>query len=207
MNKKPVAVYNERLLKLVGTGRSAFVFKIENTNKALKVFFPNLCHIAQEEASVYEIVQHNASYPFLYESGPNYIVIDFIDGHTFFECLTLGIPISEKEILAVDLALSSAQKSGLNPSDIHLRNILITRDGKVKIIDVARFRQTKPCCQWEDLKSAFYRMYTKPFFPKKIPAFMLNFIAHIYKSVGRKQPPRLRIKSDSTPNKSYNNNS
>ncbi|HWL23625.1 MAG TPA: protein kinase family protein, partial [Ureibacillus sp.] len=64
---------------------------------------------------------------------------------------------------------------------VHLRNIFITSDKEVKIIDVARFRQVKVCTQWEDLKSAFYCYYKKPYFPKKIPEFMLNSIAALYK--------------------------
>lgn len=190
MNHKPVVVSHAKSLKPVGAGRSAFVFKIDKTNKAMKVYLPKLSHIAQEEACVYDVVQQINYYPEIYESGPNYIVIDYIEGHTFFECLTLGIPIDEKEIKEVDQALSIAKKHGLNPSDIHLRNILITPDGKIKLIDVARFRQPKKCNQWEDLKSAFYHFYTKPFCPKKLPAFLLNLIALCYKSIHRKYPQR-----------------
>ncbi|VEF48188.1 putative serine/threonine-protein kinase [Bacillus freudenreichii] len=186
-NKKPVVIGHSNSLLLVGMGRSAFVFKIKDTNKAIKVFFPDLSHIAREEASVYKAVQHIDSYPAFYEAGQNYIVIDFVNGYTFFDCLTQGIPISEKEIRAVDFALSSARKNGLNPSDIHLRNIFKTQDGEIKIIDVARFRQKKKCNQWDDLKNAFYHFYIKPFFPKKLPPFLLNGIAFLYKNVLRKQ--------------------
>lgn len=186
-NNKPEVIDHANALLLAGMGRSAFVFKIKNTNKAIKVFFPSLSHIALEEAKVYKTVEHIDYFPTLYDSGPNYIVIDYINGYTLFECLTLGIPISEKVIQAVDLALSLARKIGLNPSDIHLRNIFVTQDGDVKIIDVARFRQTKKCYQWEDLKHAFYHFYIKPFFPKKFPTFLLNGIAYLYKNVLRKQ--------------------
>lgn len=186
-NKKPVIVNHDQALTLVGVGRSAFVFKIEGTNKAMKVFFPKHHHIAQEEAGVYEVIRHIDYYPSIHESGSNYIVIDYLEGFTFFECLTLGIQISEAEIKEVDIALTLARNNGLNPSDIHLRNIFKTANGKIKMIDVARFRQVKTCHQWGDLKSAFYRFYTKPFFPKKIPAFILNWIAAFYKNVYRHQ--------------------
>ncbi|MDQ7862190.1 hypothetical protein RCO48_17895 [Peribacillus frigoritolerans] len=48
----------------------------------------------------------------------------------FFECLTLGIPITEENIAEIDHALQLARKEGLNPSDIHLRNIFITSEKK-----------------------------------------------------------------------------
>ncbi|MFD1708190.1 protein kinase family protein [Siminovitchia sediminis] len=185
---KPIIVSHAPTLQLIGMGRSAAVFKIEHTEKVLKVFFPEFAHIAQEEASVYDLVHHLDYYPDMYESGPNYIVIDFIHGYTFFDCLTHGIPLSEKDIMEVDDALSLAREQGLNPSDIHLRNIILTPDHQIKVIDVARFRQSKKCHQWEDLKKGFYYFYAKPFFPKKIPAKLLNSIAYFYKKLYRKEP-------------------
>ncbi|MBS4210208.1 protein kinase family protein [Bacillus sp. FJAT-50079] len=173
----------DQSLTLAGVGRSAFVFKIKDTNKAIKVFFPQFNQIAQEEADIYNRIQHIDYYPTLYEAGPNYIVIDYIEGHTLFECLTLGIRISEDHIKEVDLALSLAENEGLTPSDIHLRNIFLTSQEEIKIIDVARFRQTKHYKQWEHLKRAFYRLYSISLFPKKIPAFILNLIAALYKKL------------------------
>lgn len=76
-------------------------------------------------------------------------------------------------------AIAWARKRGLNPSDIHLRNILLTDSG-VKLIDVARFLQDKSCRQWEDLKKAYYEKYLLPAFPKKIPERILNYIAAKY---------------------------
>lgn len=86
-----------------------------------------------------------------------------------------------KVIHEVDRALWLAQNLGLKPADVHLRNIIMTPSGKTKLIDVARFYQTTDCPQWEDLKAAYYRVYTKPVFPKKIPALFLNLIAIFYK--------------------------
>lgn len=183
---RPLIIGYDDSLTLAGVGRSAFVFKIQHTNKVIKVFFPEHQHLAKEEAEVYKDIQHIDYYPVLYEVGMNYIVIDYIDGYTFFECLTKGIEITEEEIKKVDLALTLARKQGLNPSDIHLRNILITSTKEIILIDVARFRQLKTCNQWLDLKIAFYRFYTKRFFPKKIPAFILNCIAALYKFFHRK---------------------
>ncbi|MGW6384203.1 protein kinase family protein [Peribacillus butanolivorans] len=168
-------------LSLIGKGRSAYVFRIHSTNKAMKVFFPNHTHTAKVEAEIYQTVQSIEYYPTLYDAGENYLVIDHIEGNTLFECLTLGIPITEENIKEIDHALQLARKEGLNPSDIHLRNIFITSEKKVKIIDVARFKQVKSCSQWHDLKSAFHLFYSKSFFPKKIPSFILNSIAAIYK--------------------------
>lgn len=179
--KKKVLIDHKDTLTLIGVGRSAFVFKIKNTNKVIKVFFPTHRHFAYEEAMVYQVVQNIDYFPTIYEFGWNYIVINYIEGYTLFDCLTRGIQVSAKEIKEVESAILVAQSLGLNPSDIHLRNIIITTEGKIKMIDVARFRQAKLCPQWEDLRTAFYRFYTKPLFPKRLPSFLLNTIAFLYK--------------------------
>ncbi|RXT13705.1 protein kinase family protein [Ammoniphilus sp. CFH 90114] len=176
-----VELVRDPSLQLIGEGRSAFVYRIQSTDKVVKIFFPSFTHLAKEEASIYQVLQGVRYYPELHETGPNYLVIDYIEGHTLFECLTKGIEITDKHTTEVDKALRLARAKGLNPSDIHLRNIMITTNDQIKLIDVARFRQSKECTQWDDLKVAFNRFYRLRFFPKKIPAFILNLIAALYK--------------------------
>jgi predicted Ser/Thr protein kinase len=171
----------DQQLELIGEGRSAFAFKIKSTNKVLKVFFPSFHSLAKEEAEIYEILSDIPFYPKLYESGINYLVIDYIEGDTLFNCLRKGIKITQRNIDEIDYALMMARKRGLNPSDIHLRNIFLTPDGRIKLIDVARFRQNKKCTQWDDLKKAYARLYKNKLIPKKIPASFLNTIAYFYK--------------------------
>jgi predicted Ser/Thr protein kinase len=181
INKKNQLIDYADSLELAGTGRSAFVFRIKSTNKAIKVFFPEFEYIAKEEAEIYKTLQDISYFPTIYDSGLNYIVMDYIDGYTFFECMTHGKIITSAHINEVDYALSLASKRGLNPSDIHLRNIFITSNDEINIIDVARFRQTKDCRQWDNLKKAFHQVYTRRFFAKKIPAPLLNIVAFLYK--------------------------
>ena len=109
------------------------------------------------------------------------IVMDYIEGLTLFECIVEGRVITPVHLEEIDHALALAAAKGLNPSDIHLRNIFITSVGDIKIIDVARFRQLKDCSQWENLKKAYRQLYSKRYFPKKIPASLLNGIALLYK--------------------------
>jgi predicted Ser/Thr protein kinase len=179
--KKNRLLHYDDSLKLIGTGRSAFVFRIKNSNKAIKVFFPDFTYIAKEEADIYLALQDISYFPTIYDSGLNYIVMDYIEGRTLFECVNQGIPITTDHIKEIDTALSLAANKGLNPSDIHLRNIIITSNNDIKLIDVARFRQTKDCTQWSDLKSAYLLYYKKPYFPKKIPAPVMNTVAYFYK--------------------------
>lgn len=168
-------------LEFIGKGRSACVFKIRGTEVVLKVFFPDFAAIAKEEALIYQSLGGLEYYPDLHEAGENYLVIDHVKGSTLFQCLQRGMPIMEIYLKEVDRALQLARDRGLNPSDIHLRNILITDTGTIKIIDVARYRQQKDCTQWDDLKNAFYVYYTRKYFPKKMPLVLLNTVAALYK--------------------------
>ena len=181
INKKNRLISYGDSLKLVGTGRSAFVFRIKSSNKAIKVFFPEFTYIAKEEAEIYKTLQNIYYYPSVYDLGSNYIVMDYIEGLTLFECISQRKLITPDHIKEIDHALSLALAQGLNPSDIHLRNLFITSTGEIKIIDVARFRQQKNCRQWHDLKKAYDQFYRKRFFPKRIAASQLNIIAFLYK--------------------------
>jgi predicted Ser/Thr protein kinase len=169
-------------LQLIGTGRSAYVFKVKDEEVALKVFFPHKTHIAPEEAAIYRKLPSGSYYPTLHEAGKNFIVIDYIDGHTLFHYLENGIYIREENIHAINDALEMARNVGLNPSDIHLKNIIITSKQEVKLIDVARFRQTKKDRQWDDLQKVYFKGYAKSYFPKRIPRALLNCISAVYKT-------------------------
>ncbi|WP_141433604.1 protein kinase family protein [Bacillus sp. 03113] len=181
--KRAILIDASDQLQYIGEGRSAYVFRIKYTKKALKVFFPPFTRLAKIEAGIYQMLKGINYFPAVYESGGNYIVMDVIEGKTLFECLSEGIPIPENRIAEIDNALKMAKDRGLNPSDIHLRNIFLTSSGEIKVVDVARFTQKKKDTQWQDLKKAYYKTYVKPYFPKKIPVPVLNTIAFIYKRI------------------------
>lgn len=168
-------------LTLIGTGRSAYVFRIKESNQAIKIFFPEFRHIANEETEIYLKLKGISYFPTIYAFGENYIVMDYIEGRTLFECVNDGVAIKESHVQEIDHALALAAERGLNPSDIHLRNLFITTNDEVKLIDVARFNQTKNCSQWNDLKYVYHRFYSKRMFPKKIPTVILNIFAYFYR--------------------------
>lgn len=176
-----VTAYHQDL-ELHGIGRSAAVFRIKDTRLVIKVFFPDYIHIASEEAVIYRTLEGLPQFPHLYEVGPTYIVIDYIEGKTLFECLTTGIWIDSAYIEQVDEALIQARQLGLTPSDVHLRNIILTPQGRIFLIDLARFRQGQHVDhQWEDLKR-MYRLYRLRFVPKRYSERLLNGIAYLYRT-------------------------
>ncbi|GGP14721.1 RIO1 family regulatory kinase/ATPase domain-containing protein [Oceanobacillus neutriphilus] len=182
-------------LKLYGTGRSAAVFKIKNEHRVIKIFYPAFEKTAIEEKQNYEKLNGSHYYPNVYEAGTNYLVMDFIEGKTFFECLAEGIPLKPHYIEHVDNGLQFAKAAGLNPSDIHLHNLILTKNEEVRIIDVARFSQEKMCTQWEDLKDGYTRYYQHTYFPKKIPRrvmYSVSKLYRLYKYISIKKRKRVR---------------
>ncbi|OGX79323.1 serine/threonine protein kinase [Exiguobacterium sp. SH31] len=176
-----VTAYHQDL-ELHGIGRSAAVFRVKDTRLVIKVFFPGYTQIAAEEAVIYRTLEGLPQFPYLYEVGPNYIVIDYIAGKTLFECLTEGIWIDAAYIEQVDEALIKARQLGLTPSDVHLRNIILSPQGRIYLIDLARFRQGQHIDhQWEDLKR-MYRFYRLRFVPKRYSERLLNGIAYLYRT-------------------------
>ena len=168
-------------LELYGAGRSAAVFRIKNEHKVIKIFYPSFEKTAVEEKLNYEKLHGSPYYPTIYEAGSNYLVMDFIEGKTFFECLAEGIPLTSQHIKDVDNGLNAAREAGLNPSDIHLHNLILTKEGAVRLIDTARFSQEKKCTQWEDLKWAYARYYQRTNFPKKIPRWVMYAVSKLYR--------------------------
>ncbi len=176
---------------LIGVGRSAAVFKIKDENKVMKVFFPGHEKTAKEEAEIYQLLAGSEFYPAVYDSGAHYLVIDYVEGKTFFQCLSEGIRIEKKHIDEVDEALGVARNRGLKPSDVHLRNIILKPDGHIMMIDLARFRQDKAYDrQWDDLKKV-WKYYHKSYFPKRLPAIVLNGAAFLYKNIWEKAASKL----------------
>ncbi|RWZ54935.1 serine/threonine protein kinase [Halobacillus fulvus] len=168
-------------LEWVGQGRSAVVFRIPQSDRVVKIFYPQFHALARIEADVYRKLANHDLFPELFEAGDGYLVMEYIEGVTLYDCLVQGIPITEEMIHGVDEALDFARRKGLNPSDTHLKNIILTSDQNIKVIDVVRFTQEEECPHWEDLKKAYFKYYQRSYFPKKYPKFFVELIIRLYR--------------------------
>ncbi|MFG6148107.1 serine/threonine protein kinase [Halobacillus sp. B23F22_1] len=167
---------------LIGQGRSAAVFKLEGPRPlAVKVFYPAYKELAYKEADIYAKLKNHLYYPELVEVGEGYLVLEYLNGITFYDCLVNGVAITPSMVAMVDEALNYARECGLNPSDTHLKNIILTNDHKIKVIDVVRFTQSEECPHWSDLKKAYYSYYLKRFFPKRFAPLFIELIIRLYR--------------------------
>ncbi len=71
-------------------------------------------------------------------AGATFLVLEFVDGHSLSELLKAGaMPVPEAMALAKQLgdALAAAHERGIIHRDLKPANVMVTADGKVKVLD------------------------------------------------------------------------
>ncbi|NJK41200.1 MAG: serine/threonine protein kinase [Acaryochloridaceae cyanobacterium SU_2_1] len=155
----PVVVHHLPLpWQVLGTGNyAAVVTHPEYPRSVVKIYAPGRRGF-DEEVEVYRrLGQHPAFSECLYaENG--FLILKRLDGVTLYECIHHGITIPPQVIQDIDQALSYARSVGLNPHDVHGRNLMMNQ-GAGLVVDVSDFLKLEPCSAWEDIKRAYYCFY------------------------------------------------
>ncbi|MEN1988352.1 serine/threonine protein kinase [Paenibacillus hubeiensis] len=148
-------------VRCIGTGTDAAVFAYDGLPQyAFKVYSDHALDKLDHEKKVYERLRGLPYFPIYYGSGPNMIVISHEAGPTLLECLEQGIPVPEQVMLDVDAARAAVRERGLNPRDIHLKNVLL-QNGRAKVLDVSEYIQDGNDNRWEHLVWAYYNVYPR----------------------------------------------
>ncbi|MEK3990484.1 serine/threonine protein kinase [Robertmurraya sp. FSL R5-0851] len=179
-NNQPVSIHgNVKELKCIGIGTDAAVFQyIHGPAYAYKLFADDKLEKVQMEAKVYEKLGTFPYFSTFYEAKDRYLVVSYESGITLYNCLQQGIHIPSQVIQEVDKARAYARKKGLNPRDIHLKNILLQGDN-VKIIDVSEYLLPGDDGRWEHLKRG-YEEYYRIIDGKSIPTWLLETVRKSY---------------------------
>ncbi|GHH98693.1 serine/threonine protein kinase [Neobacillus kokaensis] len=166
-------------LTCIGIGTDAAVFHYHKTpDVVFKVYSSQALKKKEVEEYVYEHLKGARYFPTFYGSGTNYIVMSFEQGVTLYECLVQGIPVPEQAILDVEEAREYIRRQGLNPRDIHLKNILL-QNGRGKVLDVSEYVQKGNDYRWEHLLWAYKNFY--PFISgTPVPVWILETIKQWY---------------------------
>ncbi|WP_066389250.1 serine/threonine protein kinase [Neobacillus mesonae] len=179
-NNQPVDIIGSvKGLKCIGIGTDAAVFHYHKTpNYVFKVYSDQALKKKEVEEYVYEHLKGSRYFPKLYGNGTNYIVLSFEQGVTLYDCLLQGIPITEQAILDVEEAREYVRSQGLNPRDIHLKNILL-QNGRGKVLDVSEYIKKGNDQRWEHLLWAYKNFYHY-ISGKQVPLWLLEVIKHWY---------------------------
>jgi eukaryotic-like serine/threonine-protein kinase len=134
------------ILVPIGAGGMGEVYKARDTRLdrivAVKVAGENFSERFEREARAAAALNHPHICT-LHDVGPNYLVMEYIEGQP----LQGPLPLAEALRLAVQIAeaLDAAHKKGITHRDLKPANILVTEAG-VKLLDfgLARFAPTAP---------------------------------------------------------------
>lgn len=169
--------------RCVGVGTSAAVFQPkEHPELSVKVYALTRVQIAGEEAGIYEQLGESPFFPRYYGSGDNFLVISYRPGQNLYDCLVQGIFIPEQVVRDVDEAIAYARGKGLNPADIHIKNIIL-HEGRGFLVDVSDYRKELDCMRWTTLKQVYYDYYSELYRPGlTVPSWVLETIRKWYKA-------------------------
>ncbi|GGA13478.1 serine/threonine protein kinase [Paenibacillus marchantiophytorum] len=180
--------------KLVGAGNYAAVFMHPNyPDMVVKVYAPGR-HGIVEETEVYSRLGKHPAFSECYHAGDNFLVLRRLTGVTLYNCLQRGLPIPRQVIADIDLALAYAVSRGLNPHDVHGKNVMM-QDGRGLVVDVSDFMKSEYCPMWDDLKQAYDRFYYSWIRRLRIPGFALNVVRRGYRKWKKFRRSRHTIQS------------
>jgi serine/threonine protein kinase len=169
--------------RCIGVGNSAAVFQPkERPDVVVKVYAPGQASVADREADIYARLGNSAYFPRCFGHGDGFLVMEYRQGTNIYDCLVQGLFIPEQVIRDVDAAIAYARERGLNPSDIHVKNILV-HEGRGYLVDVSDYLSEKACKRWDTLKQAYYDYYLDLYKPGlAVPTWLLETIRNWYKA-------------------------
>lgn len=146
-------------LKCIGIGTDGAVFQSQSAPAYVyKLYAADKYDRAKSEAAVYEVLANSPYFPTCYAAYKHFLVLSFEEGYTLYDCVVKGIHISRQVIDEVEQARTYIRSKGLNPRDIHLKNIIL-QNGKIKLIDVSEYNVPGNDYRWEHLKEGYEQFY------------------------------------------------
>src|SRR5262245_3982886 len=130
-----------QILAAIGSGGMGEVWKAHDTRLnrivAIKVVHAKFSERFEREARAVAALNH-PNICQLYDVGPNYLVMELVEGQTLEERIREGaIPLAEAARLATQIAeaLAAAHEKGIIHRDLKPGNVKIKPDGSVKVLD------------------------------------------------------------------------
>lgn len=166
-------------LRCVGIGTDAAVFQpLDAPGYAFKLYATGKEDKLKAEAEVYRQLGESSYFSTCFEATERWLVLKFEEGLTLFDCLLQGVHVPEQAVRDVEAAREYVREQGLNPRDIHLKNILLL-NGRAKLLDVSEYIKPGNDFRWEHLKKA-YDEYYPVFDGKPVPFWLLDTIRKWY---------------------------
>jgi hypothetical protein len=183
----PIIVENQsQIWRTIGSGNYAGVFSLDAKPEWVVKVYGRSPEELKKEIEVYKRLGNHKSYSTLLDYGENYLILKKLEGITLFDALVKGVPIPETVIKDIDSGLDYARSVGLNPYDVHGKNVVMF-EGRGYIVDISDFYKKGFCRKWKDLKKAYYKIYL-PYIYKyhpPIPFLMVDSMRKGYRMYRR----------------------
>jgi predicted Ser/Thr protein kinase len=127
-----VEVDNRTDYPMLGKGKQGAVFKI-SSKKCVKFYWNN--RSVEKEAEVLSAGKGSPIMPKLYETGPNYLVMEFVEGQTFQEYIESINELPRSMVEKIVAVFSEMERLNFGRMDLATRHIIIPKNEKLKIID------------------------------------------------------------------------
>jgi serine/threonine protein kinase len=179
-NNEPVTIIGDAdELNCIGVGTDAAVFQFLNAPEyAFKKYAKDKVAKVKAEADVYQILGESSFFSKCFASKDHYLVLSYEEGITLYDCILQGIHIPEQVVEDVEEARNYVRSKGLNPRDIHLKNILL-QNGRAKILDVSEYIQPGNDFRWEHLRKG-YEEYYHMIDGKAVPFWVVDTVRKWY---------------------------
>ncbi|MBM7554285.1 serine/threonine protein kinase [Thalassobacillus pellis] len=166
-------------LRCIGVGTDAAVFRhMEAPAYAFKLYAQEKQYKKEIEQRIYQQLGELPTLSRLHAAGDNFLVLHYEPGPTLYDCLLQGIHIPGQAIKDVNDTRAYIRQKGLNPRDIHLKNIIL-QDGRAKILDLSEYENPGNDFRWEHLAKG-YAAYYHYIDGKPIPFWLLETIRKWY---------------------------
>ncbi|HEY1493402.1 MAG TPA: serine/threonine-protein kinase, partial [Candidatus Solibacter sp.] len=141
----PIAVGDRlgpyEILARIGAGGMGDVYRARDPRLhrevAIKIATARFSERSAREARVVAALNH-PNICHIYDVGPNYLVLELVEGSTLAERLKQGpLPLDEALAIARQIAdaLEAAHERGVVHRDLKPGNIIVRPDGTVKVLD------------------------------------------------------------------------
>jgi predicted Ser/Thr protein kinase len=135
-------IHNPTNYPLIGNGAQGAVFKLSE-DKCVKIYTNSLQASMEQEAL--KAGSHLAFFPRVYETGTNYIVMDFFNAPTLKEYLRNCTYIPDSITVKLLYILAEMKKANFTMVDAPLRHIFVLENEELKVIDhVNAFKRMHP---------------------------------------------------------------
>ncbi|MGD6836580.1 hypothetical protein ACQCVL_08395 [Bacillus thuringiensis] len=129
--EKALEIHNPTIYSLIGMGTQGAVFKLDE-DKCVKIYCDSVQ--AKKEIKILKAGQHLSFMPVVYDTGSNYVVMEYFNAPTLTEYLKDCTYIPSFIVEKLLYILKNLQQVKSTMIDISLRNVFVVDNDELKVI-------------------------------------------------------------------------